>query len=342
DADVAEDAAAASAAPPVTGTASGAYHLVKRVPLPGDKGWDYCLADSEARRLYITHGDQLLVLDLDSAKLLGKVGGMLGIHGVAVARDLGRGYVSDGKAGSVACFDLRSLSPVASIVARPDVDAIVYEPGTQQVFAFSGDDQSCTVIDAPSNAVVATIDLGGKPEFAAVDNDTTVYVNLVDTDELLSIDAKTRTILRRRTVAPGSKPSSLVYDADGDNLFIGCRNGQAVVMGAASGLTKAAFAIGQRVDAAAYDAQQRLAFHSCGDGTVSVLRRESDGGFTPLPALATKKGSRTMALDQKTHRLYLPAADFGPEPSPSADQPHPRPSMVPGSFSVLIYGRDAK
>ncbi|HTB34048.1 MAG TPA: hypothetical protein VK842_04245, partial [bacterium] len=169
DADIIADAVGGPAAAALTGTASGAYHLVKRVHLPGDKGWDYCLADSDARRLYVTHGDQVVVLDLDSAKVVGRVGGLQGIHGVALAKDLGRGYISDGKAGAVVCFDLRSDVVVTSIPARPDVDCVVYEPATQQVFAFSGDDQSCTVIDAASNKVVATLDLGGKPEFAAVD-----------------------------------------------------------------------------------------------------------------------------------------------------------------------------
>ena len=342
DADNAADAEgpAATIAAGVSGTATGAYHLVKRVPLPGDKGWDYCLADGDARRLYVTHGDQVLVLSLDNGKVLGKVGGLLGVHGVALATDLGRGYVSDGKAGVVACFDLQSFAILASIPAKPGVDAIVYEPATQQVFAFSGDDRSCTIIDAPSNKVVATVDLDGQPEFAAVDNDTMVYVNLVDTDELVTLDAKIRAVVRRRPVAPGSKPCSLSYDADGNNLFIGCRNGQAVVMDAASGVTKAAFAIGDRVDASVYDPAQRLVFHSCGDGSVSILRKEADGGFSALPPLATKKGSRTMALDPKTHQLYLPAADFGAEPAPSEGQPHPRPAMAPGSFSLLIFGRD--
>ncbi|HXC65731.1 MAG TPA: hypothetical protein VNZ67_15350, partial [bacterium] len=197
---------AATIAAGVSGTATGAYHLVKRVPLPGDKGWDYCLADGDARRLYVTHGDQVLVLGLDNGKVLGKVGGLLGVHGVALATDLGRGYVSDGKAGVVACFDLQSFAILASIPAKPGVDAIVYEPATQQVFAFSGDDRSCTIIDATGNKVVATVDLDGQPEFAAVDNDTLVYVNLVDTDELVTLDAKIRAVVRRRPVAPGSKP----------------------------------------------------------------------------------------------------------------------------------------
>jgi YVTN family beta-propeller protein len=220
----------ADPAPPASG-----YHLIKTIPLPGDKGWDYCIDDSAARRLYVTHGDQVLVLDLDRNALVGKIGPFQGIHGVALARRLGRGYVSDGKAGAVVCFDLKTLKILRRIPGRPDADGIIFDPATRQVFAFNGDDQSATVIDAQTNSVVATLALGGKPEFSAVDGRGLVFVNLVDKDQVLTIDAQQHTIIRTSTVAPGSHPSAMSIDRDGGNLFSGCHNQKTVILDPSTG-----------------------------------------------------------------------------------------------------------
>ncbi len=321
-------------------TAGTSYHLLKSIPLPGDKGWDYCLADSEARRLYVTHGDQVLVLDMDANTLVGQVGPFQGIHGVALAPALGRGYVSDGKAGVVACFDLKTLKVLQSIPGREDADAIIFEPVTSQVFAFNGDDGSATVIDAQFNSVVATLALGGKPEFCAVDGKGRVFVNLVDKDEVLMIDAKERKILRRSPVNAQSHPAAMSLDAEGGNLFVGAHDQKAVILDAASGKRKGELAIGERVDASVYDPSLGIVFHSCGDGTVWPAQKGADGSFTALAPIPTKKGSRTLALDLKSHRLYLPSADFAPAGLSTTAQPHPRPKMLQGSFAVLVFGQD--
>jgi DNA-binding beta-propeller fold protein YncE len=323
-----------------TATAESAYHLVKTISLPGDKGWDYALADSSNRRLYVTHGDRVMVLDMDADTLVGQVAPLQGIHGVALAPNLGRGYISDGKAGAVVSFDLKTLEILKVIPGRDDADAIIFEPATQQVFAFNGDDKSATVIDALTDSVVATLDLGGKPEFDAVDGKGLVYVNLVDKSELLTIDAKGHKIIRRSPSAPGEHPASLSMDVEGGNLFSGCHNQKAVVLDAATGKVKQVLAIGDRVDASVYDPVAGEIFHSCGDGTVSVAQKAADGSFSVLAPIVTKKGSRTMALDLKTHKLYLASADFEPAPITTTAQPHTRPKMIPGTFSVLVFSKD--
>lgn len=337
---VADSAAPGPAAAGAQGGADSGYHLIKTIPLPGDKGWDYCVADSVGRRLYVTHGDRVMVLDLDSDALVGVIGPFQGIHGVALARDFGRGYVSDGKAGSVACFDLKTLKIIQSIPGRNDADGIGFDPFSGQVFAFNGDDRSATVIDARTNRVVATMALGGKPEFNAVDGHGRVFVNLVDKDEVLTIDAKAHKVIRTSPVAPGSHPAAMSIDVEDNELFSGCHNRTAVVLDLATGAVKQALPIGDRVDASVYDPGAGIEFQSCGDGTIWAAQKGKDGAFTPLEPIPTKKGSRTMAIDLRTHKLYLPSADFGPAPLTSTAQPHARPKIVPGSFAVLVFGRD--
>jgi YVTN family beta-propeller protein len=319
---------------------AGTYHLLGTIPLPGDKGWDYCIADSDARRLYVTHSDQVLVLDLDSNTPVGSVGPFQGIHGVALAPEFGRGYVSDGKAGAIGCFDLKTLKLIQSIPGRDDADAIVYDPASKQVFAFNGDDRSATVIDAASNSVVATIPLGGTPESAAVDGKGALFVNLVDKDELLSLDTRERKIVRRSPLAPGQRPAALSLDPVSGALFAGCRNQKGIVLDGASGKLKQALAIGERVDASVFDPGLATEFQSCGDGTLWPAKRMKDGSFKALAPIRTRRGSRTLALDLKTHRLYLPAAEFEAPPVSGTAQAHVRPKMLAGSFCVLVFGAE--
>jgi DNA-binding beta-propeller fold protein YncE len=317
------------------------YHLMRTLPLAGDKGWDYAIADSAGRRLYVTHGDRVMVVDLDSDTLVGQVAPLQGIHGVALNPALGRGYISDGKAGAVVVFDLKTLAIIKSIKAKPGVDAIAFEPASGQVVAFSGEAGAAVFIDAAKGEVAGTLDLGGKPEFCAVDGKGTVYVNLEDKAELLAIDAQARKVLSRSSLAPGQEPSSLSMDVEGGTLFVGCHNRMALLMDAASGKMKASLPIGAKVDASAYDPGTGMVFHSCGDGTLWAAVKGEKGNFSPLAPVHTQPGSRTMALDLKTHLLFLPAADFEPLPlSATAKDEHSRPKMIPGSFKLLVFGKD--
>jgi YVTN family beta-propeller protein len=326
---------AASAAP----AAKPGYHLIKSVKLGGEGGWDYLAVDAAARRVYITRGGRVAVLDADTYKPVGEIPGTDGVHGVAFAPDLGRGYASAGKAGTVVVFDLKTLKTLATIPVGKNPDAILYEPATKRVFAFNGKSQDATVIDAANGTVVATIPVGGKPEFAAADGGGNVYVNVEDTGELLAIDAAGAKVASRWKLDGCEEPTGLAMDAAGKTLFAVCGSKKMAVVDAATGKIAALPPIGDNADAAAFDPGTGLAFSSNGDGTLTVVARGADGAYAVAETVATRKGARTMALDPKTHRALLVTAEFGPAPKAASDQPHPRPAMIPGTFTLLVYGK---
>jgi DNA-binding beta-propeller fold protein YncE len=325
--------AAAAAAPE-------GYHLDKTFPVPGDGGWDYLTVDAAARRVYVSHATQVDVLDADSGEVTGTIPNTPGVHGIAVAPDLGRGFISNGRADTVAIFDLKTLKRIGDDVATgKNPDCILYDPFTKRVFAFCGRGGSATVIDAAEGKVIGTIDLGDKPEFAATDGSGNVFVNLEDKDILLKIDAKKMTVLERWPLAPGKTPAALAMDAKGGRLFVGCHSKVGLVVNAETGKVVADLPIGEGVDAAAFDPETGLAFFSCGDGTVTAIHEDKEGKYTVVETIKTKQRSRTMALDPKTHDLFLPSADFKPAPAGGANNPRQRPSMVPGTFAVLRFSK---
>ncbi len=311
------------------------YKLEKTVPISGTGGWDYLTVDSSGRRVYISHGNAVEVLDADSGELKGQVTGTAGVHGIAVAADLGRGFSSNGKTNNVTVFDLKTQKPIAKVATGKNPDAILYDPVSHRVFAFNGGSSDATVIDAATEAVVGTIDLQGKPESGVSDGKGNVYVNLEDKDEVLKLDADKLKVLARWPIAPAKTPVSLAIDTSTGRLFVGCRSKSLVIVATDTGKVVTTVPIGERVDAGAFDPETKLVFCSCGDGTVAVIQQENADKYLALEPLKTRSGSRTMALDTKTHRLFLPAADF----KAPADQPKARPTMVPGTFSILIYGK---
>ena len=319
--------------------AAPGYRLLASLPLPGDKGWDLLSADSAGGRLYLSHGDQVLVVDTVGQTLLAQMGPFQGTHGIALAPGLNRGYITDGKADEVVCFNLKTLSITAHIKAGSKSDVVILDPLTERVWAFNADSGSVTIIQAGDNRVVKTLELGGAPEFAVADGKGLLWVNLEDKSQVLKIDSKKMEILARWDTAPGEEPSSLSFDAKHHRLFLGCHNRMAVVLDSDSGRFVARLPIGERVDGSAYDPINRLIFHSCGEGTLSVVHEDTPDEYSVIGNIATEKGARTIALDAKTHRLYLPSASFGPAPEPSAENPHPRPAMLPGSFHLLVFGK---
>ena len=323
-------------------SAPAGYHLEATWKPGGDGGWDYLSLDPDAHRLYVARQDRVQVLDTGTGKLVGEVPGLDGAHGVALAPELHRGFATSGRSNTVIIFDLQTLKPIGQPVAvgkKPD--AILYEPLTRHVFAFNGESDDASVIDASSGAVVATVALDGGPEFAATDGKGTVFVNLEDKGEILAIDAQKSVVTQRWPLAPGESPTGLALDAARHHLFSGCHNGRMVVLDAESGKVLAQPPIGKGVDACAFDPGTGLAFASCGDGTLTAVQEKADeaGEFRVVETAKTHQGARTMALDPQTHAVYLAAADFEPAPTPAAGEKPSRPKMKPGSFVILKFSR---
>lgn len=330
-------AAVLAAASPSLARSSRGYTVVRTVVVGGDGGWDYLVVDSEARRLYVTHGTRVEILDADTLAALGEIPGTAGVHGVALAPELGRGFTSNGRASSVTIFDLKTGKTIDEVkIDGQNPDAILYDPVTRRVFTFNGRSADATVLDAATGKVVATVPLGGKPEFATTDREGRIYVNIESKSEIAVLDSRKPSVEKRWSLAPCEEPSGMAIDRAHGRLFVGCANKMMAVVDASTGKVIATVPIGEGVDANAFDPGTSLAFSSNGDGTLTVVREKTPGDFSVVANVPTRRGARTMALDEKTHRVYLATADFGPPPSPTADQPHPRPGIVPGSFTILV------
>lgn len=319
--------------------ASSGYHVVKTYKVGGDGGWDYLTADAASRRVYISRGTHVMVLDADSGKSVGDIADTPGVHGIALVPELGRGFTSNGREGTVSIFDIKTLATSSKVKVGENPDAILYDPATKRVFTFNGRSHDSTVIDAASGKVLGTIKLDGKPEFAASDAKGKIFVNIEDKSELTEIDPNKMEVKATWPLAPCTEPSGLSIDRKKRRLFVGCDNKMMAVVDADSGKVLATPAIGDGVDATTFDAETGLAFASCGaDGVLTVVKEESPGKFT-AENVPTQKGARTLALDAKTHNVFVVTAQFGPRPEPTADNPRPRPPMVPDSFVVLVVAK---
>jgi hypothetical protein len=315
------------------------YKVIKTYKIGGEGGWDYLKADSAARRLYISRATHVIVLDLDSGKTVGDIPDTQGVHGIALAPELGRGFTSNGRENTVSIFDLKTLATSSKVKVGDGPDAILYDPATKRVFTFNGRSHDSTAIDATNGTVLGTIKLDGKPEFAASDEKGEVFVNIEDKSELTVIDANKLQAKTRWPLAPCEEPSALSIDKKNRRLFVGCDNKMMAVLDPDSGKVVASPAIGEGVDADGFDADSGLAFASCGEGVLTVVHEDSPDKFSVVETVPTQKGARTMALDSKTHNVYVVTADFGPPPAPTADNPHPRRSIVPDTFVVLVVGK---
>jgi YVTN family beta-propeller protein len=315
------------------------YQVITRFAAGGEGAWDYLSFDAEGGRLFITRGSHVMVLDASTGKVLGDIQDTLGVHGVALANDLGVGVTSNGKAGNVTIFDLKSLKKTGEVKAGTKPDAILYDPSSHYVFAFNGTSHDATVIDPAKATVVATIPLDGAPEFAATDLRGHVFVNIEDKNEIAEVDAQKLTVLARWPLNGCDSPTGLAMDRKNGRLFSVCANQVMTVLDAASGRLVATVAIGKHPDAAGFDPETRLVFSSNGDGTMTVVHQDSADKYTVVQTVPTAFGARTLALDPKTHKIYLVTAKFGATPSPTAEQPRPRPSAIPNSFEVLVVGK---
>lgn len=325
------------------GSAEGAYHLLKTIPVAGEgSGWDYMSIDGVNRRLYVSHGNAVAVVDIAKDVFVGLITNTPGVHGLAPAPELDRGFTSNGRENKAGVVDLKTLQIVSRIDTGMNPDGMLYVPGIQEVYMFNGRSQSATVIDAKSEKVIATIPLGGRPEFGAADPAAgRVYDNLEDKDLVAVIDAKTHQVLERWPINPGQSASGMAIDTAHHRLFIGCHNKLMIMMDSTSGKVLAQVPIGLRVDANAFDPGTQLAFASCGDGTLTIAHEDSPEKLTVVQTLATERGARTMALDPKTHRVYVAAAKYEPPPKPQPGVPPQGPKMIPGTFGVLVYGMES-
>jgi YVTN family beta-propeller protein len=291
------------------GADSSSYHLIKKVPLSGAGGWDYLTVDGGARRLYIAHSTQVLVVDTDSLEVVGNIAGLSGVHGVAVAPEFGHGFITNGGSDSVTVFDLKTLAKIAEVKVGKKPDAIVYDPASKRVFAMNGDGDSATAISAADYKVVGTVELGGGPEFTVADGKGNIFVNLEEKNQLVRFDSNALAVKDRWPVAPCEAPSSMGFDPDNSRLFLGCRSKVLAVVDATNGKVVASYPIGDHADATAYDSTAKVAFTSTGDGSVFAFHQDTPNSYSALPTISTVKGSKTMALDQKTRRLFVPARE---------------------------------
>ena len=304
------------------------YKVVQTWKLGGDGGWDYLTADSDGHRLFIARGTRVMVVDTESGKLLGEIPDTPRVHGVALVPDLGHGFISNGGEDTVSVFDLKTLALQKKIKVGNGPDAIVYDSFSKRVFTFNGRGHDTTAVDASKGEVAGKVDLGGKPEFAATDEKGTVFVNIEDTSEMVAFDPQKLTVKSRWKLANCEEPTGLAIDRKNRRLFAGCGgNKKMVVVDADSGKMVASLAIGEGCDATGFDAGLGLAFASAGDGTITVIKEDGADKFSVAQTVATQKGARTMAVDDKTHQLYTVTANVGPRPERK---------MEPGSFVVLV------
>ena len=326
---------AVAAAPDTSG-----YRVVQRLEIGGEGGWDYLAMDSAARRLYVSRSTHVIVLDTDTGAVVGEIPNTSGVHGIAIAAELGRGFTSNGRSSTITIFDLKSLKVLSEVKSTGEnPDAILYDPTTQRVFAFNGRSGNATAIEASTGQIAGTIALDGRPEFATADGAGHLYANLEDKSMVVAIDSLKLAVEKRWPLAPCEEPSGMAIDRDHKRLFVGCSNKMMAVVNAETGKVVTTVPIGEGVDANGFDPGTGLAFSSNGDGTLTVVHEDSADQYSVVQNVETQRGARTMALDEKTHKIFLATAKFGPPPSPTSEQPRPRRSIVPGSFVILVVGK---
>lgn len=320
------------------------YHLLHTysfaaVPGSSREYFDYIFFDPASRRLYLSHGSEVLVVNADTGQEEGKISGLKVSHGTAIALDSGHGFVSDGEQGKAVIFDLKTLKLVGEANAAPDADCILYDPASKHVFTFNGDSKNATAIDPETGRLVGTVDLGGGPEFAVADGQGMIYNNLEDQSVVLAIDSRTLQVKSRWPIAPAGAPAPIAMDREHRRLFVAGREpAMLVVMNANDGKVVQSFPISNGADAEVYDPKSGLVFVSTREGWVHIFHEDSPDHFSEAGKVKTQLGAKTMAYDPKTDRIFVDTADFE-KPEPTSENPHPRPRAKPGTFRLLVYAR---
>jgi DNA-binding beta-propeller fold protein YncE len=320
--------------------ADAGYHVIKKYKLGGEGGWDYLTLDPDSRRLFISRGTHVIVIDADSGKPVGDIPDTPGVHGIALAPEFNRGFTSNGREGTVSIFDLKTLALISKVKDVGDnPDAILYDPATKRIFTFNGRSHDSTAIDAASGKIVGKIPLDGKPEFGVSTGAGEIFVNIEDKSKLTAFDPQALKVKSTWPLAPCQEPSGLAMDIKNRRLFSGCDNKLMAIVNADTGKVITTVPIGEGVDANRFDPENQLAFASCGEGVLTVVKEESPDKYSVLQNVPTQARARTMELDPKTHQIFLITANFGPKPAATADQPNPRPTVLPDSFVVLVVGK---
>ncbi len=321
--------------PILFGQSSSPYRITQTYALGGDGSWDYVVTDSPSHRVFIGRQDRVMVVDENTGQLLGEVKGIKGAHGTAIAESTGHGFATSGDDQSVVMFDLKTFATLKRIPAAEDADAIIYDPASKRVFTFNGDANSSTVIDPAAGTQITNIPLGGKPEYGVSAGDGKVYANLTDVSEVVEIDAKTAKVSRRWATEGCKQPVAMAIDVAHHRLFSGCRSGVMAISDYQAGKVVATVPIGMGVDGATYDASTADAFASASDGSLTVIHQDSADQYRVIQKMETATGSRNMGLDPVNHRIFIPAAKFGPIPAGAKRAP-----VSPGTFAGMVIERD--
>ena len=318
---------------------TGGFHLIKKTVVGGEGGWDYVTVESGSRQLYLTHGNQVEVLNADTHEKIGVIKDTKGVHGVTVVPKTGRGFTTNGRTDSVSIFDTKTFQTIGSLKTGKKPDAVFYDAFSDRVFVFNNGGNSATVIDATTNTVAGTIELGGAPEAGVSDGKGTIFVNIEDKNEVVAFDAKALTVKNRWSLDGGEEPTGLAFDVKNHRLFSVCHNKLMVILDSETGKVIAKMPIGERVDGAVFDAENKVAISSNGEGTLTIVKEKTPNDFVVAETVKTEVGARTIALDSKTHHVFVITAQFGEKPAPTPENKNPRPKVLPNSFMVLEYGK---
>jgi len=327
----------------ISNSYSQTYKVSQKINVSGDEGWDYLAVDQVNQHLFVSHGSIVNVIDLKSNKTITTIPDTKGVHGIAIANDLNKAFISNGKDNSVTIVNLKTFKLIDKVaIEGQKPDAILYDQFSKKVLTYNAKSNDATVIDANTNKIIKTIPLGGKPEFSVTDTKGLIYVNIEDKNEIKTIDANKLEVTASWSIAPGDEPSGLAIDLETNRLFSVCSNNLMVIVNLSNGKIIKTLPIGEGCDGVVFDPEKKLIFSSNGEGTITVVKEENANTFSVLETIKTEKGARTIALNKTTHQLYLPTADFGIKPEPTKENLQPRASLIPNSFMVLVVENNAK
>lgn len=313
--------------------------LIKKTVIGGTGSWDYVSVSSEDRKIYLSHGDQVEVLNVDTHQKIGVIKNTKGVHGICAIPSIGKGYITNGNTNNVTVFNTKTLKTIMVLPAGENPDALMYDAFSNRVFIFNNDSKNITVIDVKTDKIIKTIDIGGNPEAGVSNNEGTIFVNLEDTNEIVAFDSKTLAIKNRISLLPGEHPTGIIFDKKNQILYSACRKVPLMmIVDAKKGVVIAKVPIGNGVDGAVFDEKNRIAVSSNGEGTLTIVKEISQGQFVVLSTVKTEPGARTISIDQKTKHLFTVTAKFGNTPPASKENPSPRSAILPDTFILLEFG----